>query len=131
MTTTNSVIMLTQKCVANTMVRRMASVSSHFNRPASATQASANKTFSQHQTNNMQAWQVHSFGGVEQLSLSDSVRIPMLAGPNDVLVQISTTSVNPIDLAMLGIWNTFLYLICMNTVGVVAKICLAKINACN
>jgi hypothetical protein len=109
MTATNSMIMLTKKCVANTIVRRTVSVSSHFNRPASATPASAKKPITQDQSNNMQAWQVHSFGGVEQLSLSDSVRIPMLAGPNDVLVQISTTSVNPIDLAMLGMGIPFIY----------------------
>lgn len=102
MTTTTNLILLSKRCcMLNTMVRRTASVSSRFDHPASATPANVLKPFTQ-PTNTMQAWQVHSFGGVEQLSLSDCVRIPMLAGPNDVLVQISTTSVNPIDTAMLG-----------------------------
>jgi len=56
------------------------------------------------QNNKMHAWQVHSFGGIDQLSLTDSVRIPVLTGPNDILVQVSTTSINPIDIAMMGMY---------------------------
>lgn len=98
-----SLVLVSKRCgLVNTVIRRTAAVSSRLDRPVSAASVSAPKPSTQQHTNKMHAWQLHSFGGVEQLSLSDSVRIPMLAGPNDVLVQISTTSVNPIDLAMLG-----------------------------
>jgi hypothetical protein len=50
----------------------------------------------------MLAWQIHSYGGLEELKLSESVRIPHIKGPNDVLIEISASSVNPIDVAMMG-----------------------------
>ena len=50
----------------------------------------------------MQAWQIHSYNGLEDLRLSN-VRIPMITNPTDVLVKIEATSVNPIDVAMTGI----------------------------
>lgn len=49
----------------------------------------------------MLAWQIHSYGGVEEL-LSDSVRIPSLTDPESVLIKVSASSVNPIDVAMMG-----------------------------
>ncbi|XP_059483495.1 reticulon-4-interacting protein 1 homolog, mitochondrial-like [Neocloeon triangulifer] len=52
--------------------------------------------------NQMMAWQVHSFGGIDQLGLTDSERIPKLLQPNDILVRVNCTSVNPIDLAMIS-----------------------------
>ena len=47
----------------------------------------------------MQAWQIHSYGGLEELKLL-SVRIPLIAKPTDVLVKVEASSVNPIDIAM-------------------------------
>ncbi|XP_076646747.1 NAD(P)H oxidoreductase RTN4IP1, mitochondrial [Halictus rubicundus] len=47
----------------------------------------------------MQAWQIHSYGGLEELKLSN-VRIPIIARPTDVLVKVEASSVNPIDIAM-------------------------------
>ncbi|KOC64323.1 Reticulon-4-interacting protein 1, mitochondrial [Habropoda laboriosa] len=47
----------------------------------------------------MQAWQIHSYGGLDELKLS-SVRIPVIARPTDILVKIEASSVNPIDIAM-------------------------------
>lgn len=47
----------------------------------------------------MQAWQIHSYGGLEELKLSN-VRIPVIAKPTDVLVKVEASSVNPIDIAM-------------------------------
>lgn len=47
----------------------------------------------------MQAWQIHSYGGLDDLKLSD-VRIPIIKRPNDVLIKVQATSVNPIDLAI-------------------------------
>ena len=47
----------------------------------------------------MQAWQIHSYGGLEELKLSN-VRIPVIAKPTDVLVKVEASSINPIDVAM-------------------------------
>ncbi|KAG5346359.1 RT4I1 protein, partial [Acromyrmex charruanus] len=56
----------------------------------------------------MQAWQIHSYNGLEDLRLSN-VRIPVITNPTDVLVKIEAASVNPIDVAMTdGYGNTFL-----------------------
>lgn len=53
-------------------------------------------------TPKMMAWQVHSYGGLEELQLSKTARIPQIKGPNDVLIQVYASSVNPVDLAMMG-----------------------------
>jgi hypothetical protein len=50
----------------------------------------------------MFAWQIHSYGGLEELQLSKTARIPHIKRPNDVLIQVSASSVNPIDIAMMG-----------------------------
>ena len=50
----------------------------------------------------MSAWQIHGFGGTDQLKLSHSVKVPPLLGPKDVLVEVHAASVNPVDLQMLG-----------------------------
>ncbi|KYN08499.1 Reticulon-4-interacting protein 1, mitochondrial [Cyphomyrmex costatus] len=56
----------------------------------------------------MQAWQIHSYNGLEDLRLSN-VRMPVITNPTDVLVKIEAASVNPIDVAMTdGYGNTFL-----------------------
>ena len=52
----------------------------------------------------MSAWQIHSFGGIEQLRLSHSVKVPPLLGPKDVQIEVHAASVNPVDLKMLGMW---------------------------
>jgi len=49
----------------------------------------------------MQAWQIHSYNGLDDLRLSN-VRMPMITNPTDVLVKIEAASVNPIDVAMTG-----------------------------
>lgn len=50
----------------------------------------------------MAAWQIHSYGGLEELQLSRSARIPTIMNPNDVLIKVRASSINPIDLAMMG-----------------------------
>ena len=50
----------------------------------------------------MCAWQVHSYGGTEELQLSCSVRDPVISKPDDVLVNVAAASVNPIDVAMMS-----------------------------
>lgn len=56
----------------------------------------------------MQAWQIHSYGGLEELKFSN-VRIPMIARPTDVLVKVQASSVNGIDVAMTS--TTFFFLL--------------------
>lgn len=50
----------------------------------------------------MQAWQIHSYNGLNDLKLSN-IRIPVIKNPTDVLVKVEAASVNPIDVAMTSI----------------------------
>lgn len=54
------------------------------------------------ESHKMAAWQIHSYGGLEELQLSRSTRIPTIMNPNDVLIKVRASSINPIDLAMMG-----------------------------
>lgn len=58
--------------------------------------------FEGEENHKMAAWQIHSYGGLEELQLSKSVRKPYLLNPNDVLIKVAASSVNPIDIAMMG-----------------------------
>lgn len=49
----------------------------------------------------MQAWQVHSYDGIEKLQLNH-VKMPIISKKNQVLVQVEAASVNPIDVAMIS-----------------------------
>ena len=57
----------------------------------------------------MQAWQIHSYNGLEDLKLSN-VRIPVIMQPRDVLVKIEAASVNPIDVAMTSKYSIYFWL---------------------
>ncbi len=50
----------------------------------------------------MTAWQINGFGGTDQLKLTHDVKVRPLLSPKDVLVQVHASSVNPIDILMLG-----------------------------
>uniref|UniRef100_A0A1B6CS42 Enoyl reductase (ER) domain-containing protein n=1 Tax=Clastoptera arizonana TaxID=38151 RepID=A0A1B6CS42_9HEMI len=50
----------------------------------------------------MAAWQIHSYGGLEELQLGRNVRIPFIQSPNEVLIKVLSSSVNPLDIAMIG-----------------------------
>lgn len=63
--------------------------------------------FDGEESHKMAAWQIHSYGGLEELQLSRSTRIPTIMNPNDVLVKVGASSVNPIDLAMMGKLSCF------------------------
>lgn len=49
----------------------------------------------------MRGWQIHSYGDLDELQFSDSLRIPIIQSPSEVLIKIDSTSVNPIDVAMI------------------------------
>ena len=46
------------------------------------------------------AWQLHSYGGPQELQMNDSVKIPVINSPSQVVVKVHAASVNPIDVLM-------------------------------
>lgn len=50
----------------------------------------------------MKGWQVHEYGGVEILQCSENIKIPSIQSPTEVLVEVHASSVNPIDVKMMG-----------------------------
>lgn len=54
------------------------------------------------QSGKMRGWQIHEYGGVEILQCSNNIKIPTISSPNEVCVEVHTASVNPIDVAMMG-----------------------------
>lgn len=48
----------------------------------------------------MKAWQIFQYGGNEELTLSNTAKIPEIWNPNDILVEVHAASVNPIDVNM-------------------------------
>lgn len=53
----------------------------------------------------MAAWQIHSFGPLDELQFSKSVKRPSVLNPKEVLVKVAAASVNPIDIAMMGMYQ--------------------------
>ncbi|EDW87490.2 reticulon-4-interacting protein 1 homolog, mitochondrial [Drosophila yakuba] len=49
----------------------------------------------------MRGWQLHNYGDIDELQLSEKLKIPQIRRSNECLVRVRTTAVNPIDLAML------------------------------
>jgi len=58
------------------------------------------KTAEKQYVNKMQAWQIHSYGDINELQLT-SARIPHICDPSDVLIKVNAASVNPIDTYMM------------------------------
>ena len=50
----------------------------------------------------MHAWEFNAYGGTDKLVLTDRAKIPVISSPTDILVKIHASSVNPIDVKMLG-----------------------------
>jgi len=46
----------------------------------------------------MQAWIIYYYGTNQQFTLSNNVQIPTILSPSDVLIKISASSINPIDI---------------------------------
>lgn len=51
----------------------------------------------------MQAWIIYYYGDNQQFTFSDSVQMPILHSPKDVLIKISAASLNPVDIRRRGI----------------------------
>ncbi|XP_046445882.1 reticulon-4-interacting protein 1, mitochondrial-like [Daphnia pulex] len=50
--------------------------------------------------NTMSAWQICGYSGLESLKLINTVEVPPLSRPNDVLVKVNAASVNALDVMM-------------------------------
>lgn len=48
----------------------------------------------------MNGWQIHSYS--DGIQFSDKIKIPTIKDSNELLVKVSATSINPIDVAMVG-----------------------------
>lgn len=53
----------------------------------------------------MQAWQIRKYGNMEQLQLKSGVDIPKIRSSTQVLVKVHATSVNQIDVEMVGMYS--------------------------
>lgn len=60
--------------------------------------------------NRMKSYQIHNYGALDELQLSQTSRKPFIQSPNQVLVKITASSVNPLDVAMIGKFLSFLIL---------------------
>lgn len=47
-------------------------------------------------------WQIHSYGDLEEVQLAKNVKKPFIKTPTELLVKLTSSSVNPIDIAMIG-----------------------------
>lgn len=56
----------------------------------------------QNESSRMCAWQIHSYGSLEELQFSKTTRSPSLTSPNEVLIKVLASSVNPIDVMMIS-----------------------------
>lgn len=52
-------------------------------------------------TGRMRAWRIHAYGPTTELRLEEA-RVPPLRAPDEILVRVHASSVNPIDVAMIG-----------------------------
>ena len=54
----------------------------------------------------MKAWHIHKYGNADELKL-ETVSLPIIRSPYDVLIEVKAASINPIDSRMMG--RTFLF----------------------
>lgn len=53
----------------------------------------------------MSAWLIDQYGSNEVLKFSDETPAPTVNSPNEVMVKVHATSLNPLDIAMRGKWK--------------------------
>lgn len=67
----------------------------------------------------MSGWQIHAYSdNVQELQLADNIKKPIIRKPSELLVKVTASSVNPIDVAMMSelieftsIFNYFLLIL--------------------
>ena len=52
----------------------------------------------------MRGWQLESLSGIGALNFREDIDVPILTTPNDVLVKVEASSVNPLDVMMTKGW---------------------------
>lgn len=50
----------------------------------------------------MVGWELHEYGNSDVLQLHNNLRVPKIEDPKELIVKVTASSVNPIDLAMRG-----------------------------
>ncbi|XP_013403346.1 reticulon-4-interacting protein 1 homolog, mitochondrial isoform X2 [Lingula anatina] len=58
------------------------------------------RAFSKRIPGRMATWQIHRYGGNEELELTKTHRTPMIRNPDELLIEVHAASVNPIDVRM-------------------------------
>lgn len=53
----------------------------------------------------MSGWQIQKYGELDQLKFSEDIPKPKIAKPTQVLIEVLTTSVNQLDVFMIGIYS--------------------------
>ena len=48
----------------------------------------------------MRGWQLESLSGIGAMNFREDLNVPILSTPNDVLVKVEASSVNPLDVMM-------------------------------
>jgi len=70
---------------------------------AAATEASLGNEVKKNRSH-MSGFSIHSYGE-DELQFSKNIRKPQIKNPTEILVKVTSSSVNPIDLAMMGKLN--------------------------
>lgn len=71
----------------------------------------------------MKAWQIRRYGGNDELMWSESVRVPRIVHPEDVLVAVNAASLNMLDIRMRGNYKCmsdvlYIYIYSMNILDI-------------
>lgn len=51
----------------------------------------------------MSGWELREYGGINSLRFNDNLKLPVIRSANEVLVEVYTTAVNPLDQLMTGL----------------------------
>lgn len=50
----------------------------------------------------MKGWEIREYGGINSLQFNDNIKLPLIRSHTDVLIEVYTTAVNPLDQLMTG-----------------------------
>lgn len=68
------------------------------------------ETFEQSSSENaktMRGWEIYEYGGIDALTFSQNIVLPVIKSPTDVLVEVIATAVNPFDQLQTGVYAFF------------------------
>lgn len=57
----------------------------------------------------MSGWEIREYGGINSLEFSNSLALPVIKSPHEVLIEVYTTAVNPLDQLMTGSRKIFVF----------------------